>query len=267
MPSVNRLLRLALQAACLAALTGVTIRSPSAVASPLPMPLWKSRTTDLVQRSSLATRIYDDLSYVGNDTRSGVAKHVIADYDAMPSTSSPQKRQGDANLMSNFGLMNTYSTRMTQNAQTINSLASQPEAQRSANFNQEYASAVSEFHENFLGFQTVLGELAADKGLANYNQASEMETMLKNMVNAAKYALNDTYNMVNGIPGLGPVLGPVVYQIKCLIDEILDATENMTDALLNDMENILPLLKALDGQAAQTACAAGIEIANICIPL
>ena len=62
-------------------------------------------------------------------------------------------------------------------------------------------------------------------------------------------------------------LATVVYQIKCLVDEVLDATENITDAVLNDLENLLPLLKALDGQAAQTACAAGIEIADICIPL
>lgn len=87
-------------------------------------------------------------------------------------------------------------------------LAGQPEAERSSDFNQQYASAISEFHENFLGFQTVLGELAADKGLANYNQASEMETALKDTVNAVKYILNDTYELINGIPGLGPVLGP-----------------------------------------------------------
>ncbi|KAH9937682.1 uncharacterized protein B0H18DRAFT_1113486 [Fomitopsis serialis] len=210
------------------------------------MPLWKSHSSDLVQRWNLTARVYDDLSYVGNDTRSGVAKHVIADYDAMPSTASPAKRQGDMNIMDNIGLMNGYSTQITQNAQTLNSLA---------------------VHENFLGFQTVLGELAADKGLANYNKNSEMETMLKNIVNASKYVMNDTYEMVNNIPGLGPILGPIVYQVKCIVDEVLDATENLTDALINDLENILPALRALDGQAAQTACAAGIEIADICIPL
>jgi len=267
MPSVNRLLRLALQAACLAALAGVTIRPLSAVASPLPMPLRRSHSSELVQRWDLTARVYDDLSYVGNDTRSGVAKHVIADYDAMPATASPEKRQGDMNIMDNMGLMNGYSTKITQNAQTLNSLAGLPPAQRSADFNQEYTSAISDFHENFLGFQTILGELAADKGLANYNQNSDLETMLKNTVNACKYIMNDTYEMVNDIPGLGPTLGPIVYQIKCIVDEVLDATENITDAVMNDMENILPLLKALDGQAAQTACAAGIEIADICIPL
>lgn len=90
----------------------------------------------------------------------------------------------------------------------VDNLAGQPEAERSSDFNQQYASAISGFHENFLGFQTVLGELAADKGLANYNQASEIETILKDTVNAVKYILNDTYELVNGIPGLGPVLGP-----------------------------------------------------------
>lgn len=62
-------------------------------------------------------------------------------------------------------------------------------------------------------------------------------------------------------------LPTVVYQIKCIVDEVLDVTENVTDGVLNDLESILPMLKALDGQAAQTACAAGIEIVNICIPL
>ena len=118
MPSVNRVLRLVLQAACLAALAGVTLTAPAAVASPLPMPTWKTHPTDLVQRSDLIARAYDDLSYVGNDTRSGIAKHVIADYDAMPS-SVPEKRQGDDNILSNFNLLNSYSTQITQNAQTI----------------------------------------------------------------------------------------------------------------------------------------------------
>ncbi|KZT74632.1 hypothetical protein DAEQUDRAFT_139 [Daedalea quercina L-15889] len=267
MPSVTRLLRIALQATCLVALANVTIRAPSAVASPLPIPVWKTHPTDLVQRSNLTARVYDDLSYVANGTQSGVTKYVIADYDAMPSTAPPEKRQDDTDILNNFGMLNSYSTEITQNAQTINNLAGQPEAERSSDFNQQYMSAISEFHENFLGFQTVLGDLAADKGLANYDKASDMETMLKNTVNAVKYILNDTYQLVNGIPGLGPILGPTVYEIKCLVDEILDATENLTDALLNDLETLVPALKALDGQAAQTACAAGIEIADICVPL
>lgn len=116
MPSVNRLFRLVLQAACLAAIAGVTLTAPIAVASPLPMPTWKT-PTDLVERSSLNARAYDDLSYVGNDTRSGITKHVIADYDAMPSSSSPEKRQGD--IISNLDMLNGYSNQISQNAQTI----------------------------------------------------------------------------------------------------------------------------------------------------
>lgn len=119
MPSVNRIVRLVLQAACVATFAGVALTAPAAVASPLPLPTWKTNPTDLVQRSNLTTRIYDDLSHVGNDTRSGISKHVIADYDAMPSSSSPEKRQGDDNILSNLNLLSSYSTQITQNAQTI----------------------------------------------------------------------------------------------------------------------------------------------------
>lgn len=59
----------------------------------------------------------------------------------------------------------------------------------------------------------------------------------------------------------------VVYQVKCIVDQVLDVTEELTDGILNDLEDILPMIKALDGQAAQTACAAGIEILGICVPL
>ena len=120
MPSVNRL-RLVLQAACLAALAGLTLTAPAAIASPLPVPTWKIHPTDLVQRSNLTARAYDDLSYVANNTRSGIAKHVIADYDAMPS-SSLQKRQGVDNFLSNLNMLDSYSTQINQNAQTISML-------------------------------------------------------------------------------------------------------------------------------------------------
>lgn len=121
MPSVNRL-RLVLQAACLAALAGLTLTAPAAIASPLPVPTWKTHPTDLVQRSNLTARAYDDLSYVANDTRSGIAKHVIADYDAMPSSTSPEKRQGVDDILSNLNMLNSYSSQINQNAQTISML-------------------------------------------------------------------------------------------------------------------------------------------------
>jgi hypothetical protein len=43
----------------------------------------------------------------------------------------------------------------------------------------------------------------------------------------------------------------VVYQIKCIIDDLLDAVENITDGLLNDLA---PLLRGLDNQIVDLLC-------------
>ncbi len=54
----------------------------------------------------------------------------------------------------------------------------------------------------------------------------------------------------------------VVYDIKCILDETLDALENLTDAVINAIK---PLLVSLIGDASKTACNSGIAIAGICI--
>lgn len=54
----------------------------------------------------------------------------------------------------------------------------------------------------------------------------------------------------------------VVYNIKCLIDGILDATEDFTDATINALQ---PLLQALLGKAITTACKSGVKLLGLCI--
>ncbi|KZT02727.1 uncharacterized protein LAESUDRAFT_661393 [Laetiporus sulphureus 93-53] len=145
-------------------------------------------------------------------------------------------------------------------------MASEPASERAANadFSEQYLTELSSFNTNFRGFQSVLAALAADKGLANYNKNDQLETLLKATVNAVKDILGDTYEAIESIPGIGPLLGPTVYDIKCIIDEVLDATENLTDAIINDL---VPLLRDLLGQATSTACEAGVEIVGLCLPL
>ena len=69
------------------------------------------------------------------------------------------------------------------------------------------------FHTNLLGFQTVLAQLGADKGLANYDRTDALETLLKRIVNANKDALSATDVLICNIPLLGPILGPS----KCIL--------------------------------------------------
>ena len=83
-----------------------------------------------------------------------------------------------------------------------------PSARQSENFKEQSAHELSLFHTNLLGFQNTLAQLGADKGLANYDRNNDLETLLKEMVNAVKYLLRDIDDAVYDIPGLGPTLGP-----------------------------------------------------------
>lgn len=55
-----------------------------------------------------------------------------------------------------------------------------------------------------------------------------------------------------------------MYEIKCVLDKVLDAVENLTDAILNAIQ---PLLAPLIGQATDTACRSGLNLAGLCILL
>lgn len=69
-------------------------------------------------------------------------------------------------------------------------------------------SEITAYQDNLLGFQTLLAQLGADKGLANYDRANDLETLLKNFVNLNKDTLKSISDLVFAIPDLGPILGP-----------------------------------------------------------
>lgn len=56
----------------------------------------------------------------------------------------------------------------------------------------------------------------------------------------------------------------VVYQIKCILDEVLDAVENLTDAVINAIQ---PILQSVIVDASKTACNSGIQVAGFCLVL
>lgn len=58
------------------------------------------------------------------------------------------------------------------------------------------------------GFQTALAQIGSDKGLANYDDKNNLETLLKDTVNLNKDALTAVDVAVYYLPILGPTLGP-----------------------------------------------------------
>lgn len=77
-----------------------------------------------------------------------------------------------------------------------------------SSFQQNAASKFTSFQSNSQDFSGILGQLSADKGLANYDKLDDLETSIKDIVNAHKDALSAVTTMTYNIPTLGPVLGP-----------------------------------------------------------
>lgn len=75
-------------------------------------------------------------------------------------------------------------------------------------YSEQSAAETSGFHDSLLGFGSILKQLAADKGLANYDQTDPIQTLLKETVNANKDFLKSIDEDVYAIPGLGSTLGP-----------------------------------------------------------
>lgn len=169
-------------------------------------------------------------------------------------------------FVGNIGILNNYYMEMADHASKLRSLSAQRPSRGAdtSEFSAQSAQETTGFHDSLLGFGDLLKQLAADKGLANYNRDDALETLLKNVVNANKDLLKSIDEDVYAIPGLGPTLGPIVYEIKCILDEILDAVENLTDAVLND---IAPLYRGLIVDATKTACKSGLQLAGLCILL
>ena len=92
-------------------------------------------------------------------------------------------------------------------------MASQSASRNSGDpaFQRNAAEKFSAFQTNAQQSSDILSQLAADKGLANYDKNDQLETILKDLVNANKDALSAVYVMINNDPNLGPILGPSVY--------------------------------------------------------
>ncbi|KAI0307746.1 hypothetical protein B0F90DRAFT_1813155 [Multifurca ochricompacta] len=168
--------------------------------------------------------------------------------------------------------LNSYYSKAYTNSQALKACSSQASAsasrqdgvpgRRPLEFERECASELTDFHANSQGFKTRLGQLSAAKGRAFYDPHDVVQVLIKDLIDVHKSALDYIVILVYNVPALGPIFGPIIYDIKCIIDEILDATENLTDAIINACK---PLLQELVGEYGEAACKSGVEVIGICI--
>ncbi|EJD03943.1 uncharacterized protein FOMMEDRAFT_155063 [Fomitiporia mediterranea MF3/22] len=199
------------------------------------------------------------------------AGHLVksnSTHDRIPHSSYHKFHHSFRRQVSDLDELMTAFTAKHDNAmsdsQELQTMASQS-ASRNENdqdFHQNAAARFSSFQSNSQGFLAILSQLAADKGLANYDKNDQLETLLKDFVNASKNAVGAVYVMIKNDPTLGPILGPIVYELKCLIDETLDATENLTDGMLNALN---PEMRELVGLANSLLCLPQIKVLGLCL--
>lgn len=259
MPAFSRAVFLGLQAAALVSLVGQPFAPSVALAAPLPMPLMP-HLADYAAQPPART----NATMVHHSENSALAGRE--DVAVVPHTTSPvvpRENDVNTNILNNVNILNNWFDTMQGHSANLQRLASQASTHRDdADFRTETVSEVTSYQDGLLGFQNVLAQLGADKGLENYDRSNELETLLKDLVNLSKDTLSYIDELVYQIPVLGPLLGPVVYQIKCILDDVLNAVENLTDAILNAVQ---PLLVALIGQVTAAACGLGIQLGSLCL--
>ncbi|KAF5390259.1 hypothetical protein D9757_002915 [Collybiopsis confluens] len=114
---------------------------------------------------------------------------------------------------------------------------------------QQSTSTVASFCAGLLDFQ---GNL--QKGEAFYDKNNGLETIIRDLINTIKDTLKYIKQLVDCTYLLGVPLGPLVGEIKCFIDWLLDFCENATDASLNDLVPLLQELLALCGTCSDNVC-------------
>ncbi|KAF9229296.1 hypothetical protein BS17DRAFT_14441 [Gyrodon lividus] len=133
-----------------------------------------------------------------------------------------------------------------QSAAQFHQLATQPNAQSDPEFQQRASSSLTEFHGHVLAAQNTLSELAAGKGLANFDAKAQLEVIIKEIANLIKEVLSDVTTLIGEVPVVGPILEPVVFQIKCVVVDLIDASENFLDGVFNILAPIVdPLLPGI----------------------
>ncbi|KAJ7225502.1 hypothetical protein GGX14DRAFT_420807 [Mycena pura] len=208
MSSIARVVLLALHASFFLALTGLAPATITAVASPVPA-AWASFD------SLLATRV------VSKSTDVELAARVPA---VSPAASAHP--QGQVNQTER---MRQYSERAAQYATTMKRLAAKATS-HSPRDDVAFQNACTDTLTGFGGLYEQI--LALLRSIDCRDPDSPTQVYIDQIINANKDIVKATLVLTNLIPSLKPLLDPILYQIKCLVDAVLDLTRGLLDCTI-----------------------------------
>ncbi|KAJ7900360.1 hypothetical protein B0H14DRAFT_3852781 [Mycena olivaceomarginata] len=243
MPSIARVLFVA----SFLALTGFSPTTTTALASPL------QASSPLIHANSPSSLVAARV--VGKHTDIELVARLPI---SSPTVSALQQRGSSTNSTYLVHQLQVHHDKMKLNADKMHKYAAQKRARSvdDAAFQAGCTTELTDFHNNFGGFYNILcllNEIAVccpnigvGKGRDCYDDSSVTEQLLKDVVDYTKVTLTATRTLVAGIPVLGPLLDPIVEDIKCIVDYLLDLTEDLVDCLINITNELLrPLLASL----------------------
>ncbi|KZW02162.1 hypothetical protein EXIGLDRAFT_829389 [Exidia glandulosa HHB12029] len=121
-------------------------------------------------------------------------------------------------------------------------------------------------------YQDLLGNLCLETMLASLGgRLGDIEATLGNVASSANGVMLDIGVIVENVPSLKAQVGPIVYGIKCALDDLLDnITTDMAGGLLAELHINLglfqPQLNAVVRAATRTACGCAVPaLASVCV--
>ncbi|GAA5862515.1 hypothetical protein JCM1840_004209 [Sporobolomyces johnsonii] len=180
-------------------------------------------------------------------------------------TGSTTDLQGSSvlGLVNIQSLLTTATSGMTTHQKKIASLAKKARTYKDSHMGTKFQNSVYQELKAYRGsaeglpglqeLDTALKPLGPDQGLGNFNRNDAIQVLLRTVNESTQNTLESTNLLVYYVPVLGPLVGPILYDIKCIIDDLLNAAQYNTDGLLNQLID-KPGLELLSSKYATSYC-------------
>ncbi|GAA5838064.1 hypothetical protein JCM3766R1_004190 [Sporobolomyces carnicolor] len=241
--------------------------SPSSRSAPATRRRTRSRRSPMAE--SLEERNMIERDQFHQDDKRGLLDGVLGSTTGSSATSSPVGKLPSVPGSSALGLvkleniLKSSTSRMTTHQANIAKLAKQARTyDKSSRMGSKFQNSVYQELKAYRGSAQSLPGLqelyeatkpaAGDHGLDNFDRDDPIQVLIRTLNESTQQTLESINLIVYYVPVLGPIAGPLVYDIKCILDNVLDATQINLDGLLNNLN--LSGLKLLSSEYATSMC-------------
>ncbi|KAL8292203.1 hypothetical protein RQP46_001669 [Phenoliferia psychrophenolica] len=150
---------------------------------------------------------------------------------------------GGGGLLSITSVLTSCTSGMSTHQAKIQKLASRAKNYKDSPMNSKFQNSVYEELKAYRGsaaglpglaqLDQTLKPLAPNQGLSEFDRGNDIEVLFRTVNTSLQDTLESIDLIVFKLPILGPVLGPILYDIKCIIDDILNIVQVILDGVLN----------------------------------